>query len=120
MPDQIEVKWNQSGLVPVIVQNDESGEVLMLEWMNPEALRLTQETGRSHFWDAAHSSVWKPDGTNAGVQFVEALWLDCDGDSLLLTVRTEGPACPTGQETCFTTELPGIMHPHTDEDLPWE
>ena len=62
MPERVEIKWNDAGIVPVIIQHDESGEVLMLNWMNAEALRLTQETGRTHFWDSAQRSVWQPDG----------------------------------------------------------
>ena len=120
MPERVEIKWNDAGIVPVIIQHDESGEVLMLNWMNAEALRLTQETGRTHFWDSAQRSVWQPDGEKGAVQFVEAIWVDCDSDTLLLTARPDGPACPDGQESCFYTELPGVLHPYSEDDLPWE
>jgi phosphoribosyl-AMP cyclohydrolase len=117
---QIEVRWDGAGLIPVIVQNDESGEVLMLEWMNAEALRLTQETGLAHFWSLKESTIWQPGSDSASPHLVEALWIDCDGDALLLTVRLQGPGCYNGQESCFYTELPGVLHPHTEDDLPWE
>jgi phosphoribosyl-AMP cyclohydrolase len=119
--DPSEIKWNESGLIPVIVQNDETGEVLMLEWMNADALRLTQESGRIHFWNRAQRTIWQPgQGDDLGTQYVEAIWIDCDGDALLITVRPTGPVTSNGQETCFYTELADVLHPHTDEDLPWE
>jgi phosphoribosyl-AMP cyclohydrolase len=120
LQDQIEIRWDRAGLIPVIVQNDESGEVLMLEWMNAEALRLTQETGQTHFWSTKEGTIWQPGRESGSPQFVEALWIDCDGDALLLTVRLQGPACHNGQESCFYTEMPNILHPHTEDDLPWE
>jgi phosphoribosyl-AMP cyclohydrolase len=119
--DLREIKWSDSGLIPVIVQNDESGEVLMLEWMNEDALLATQSTGRVHFWNRATQSIWEPgQGDNLGTQFVEAFWLDCDGDALLVTVHPTGPITMSGMETCFYTELADVLHPHTDDDLPWE
>lgn len=121
MVDLQEIKWNDSGLIPVIVQNDESGEVLMLEWMNDEALRQTQATGRVHFWSRTQQGVWQPgQGDDLGTQFVEAIWIDCDGDALLITVHPMGPVASGGQETCFYTELADVLHPHTDDDLPWD
>jgi phosphoribosyl-AMP cyclohydrolase len=104
----LEITWNERGLVPAVVQSAESGEVLMMAWMNAEALRLTGETGEAWFWSRSRSELWRKGAMSGNTMRVESLWLDCDGDTLLLRVHPAGPACHTGQRTCFFRKLPII------------
>lgn len=99
------IKWNADGLVPAIVQDAESGAVLMLAWMNAESLRLTLETGQSHFWSRSRRELWHKGATSGNVQHVEEVRVDCDGDTLLVRARAAGPACHTGHATCFYRTL---------------
>jgi phosphoribosyl-ATP pyrophosphohydrolase/phosphoribosyl-AMP cyclohydrolase len=98
LPD---LAWDARGLLPVVVQAADSGEVLMVAWMNAEALRKTLETGRAHFWSRSRQALWPKGETSGHVQVVEAVYADCDRDTLLLLVRPAGPACHTGNRTCF-------------------
>ena len=88
-----------------IVQDAESGRVLMLAWMDDEALRLTQETGEAHFYSRSRERMWRKGGTSGNTLAVEELRDDCDGDALLLRVRPNGPACHTGSASCFAPWL---------------
>lgn len=90
-----------AGLVPAIVQDEESGQVLMLAWMDDEALRRTISTGRSTFYSRSRNAYWMKGETSGHAQWVRRIQLDCDGDTLLLTVRQDGPACHTGLRSCF-------------------
>jgi phosphoribosyl-ATP pyrophosphohydrolase/phosphoribosyl-AMP cyclohydrolase len=99
------IKWNAEGLVPAVVQDAESGEVLMLAYMSAESLRLTLQTGQTHFWSRSRQELWHKGATSGNLQYIEALWVDCDGDTLLVKVRPAGPACHTGHGTCFYTPL---------------
>jgi phosphoribosyl-ATP pyrophosphohydrolase/phosphoribosyl-AMP cyclohydrolase len=92
-------------LRPAIVQDADDGRVLMLAWMNDEALRLTQETGEAWFWSRSRSRLWKKGETSGNVLAVEEVRDDCDGDALLLRVRPAGPACHTGSTSCFAPAL---------------
>jgi phosphoribosyl-ATP pyrophosphohydrolase/phosphoribosyl-AMP cyclohydrolase len=92
-------------LKAAIVQDAESGRVLMLAWMNDEALRLTRESGQAWFWSRSRSELWHKGGTSGSFLNVEELSEDCDGDAILLKVRAEGPACHTGAESCFAPWL---------------
>jgi phosphoribosyl-AMP cyclohydrolase/phosphoribosyl-ATP pyrophosphohydrolase/phosphoribosyl-AMP cyclohydrolase len=105
MPD---IKWDERGLVAAVVQSAETGEVLMMAWMNAEALRLTRETGEAWFWSRSRSELWRKGATSGNTMRVESLWVDCDGDTLLLRVHPAGPACHTGERTCFFRKLPTI------------
>jgi phosphoribosyl-AMP cyclohydrolase/phosphoribosyl-ATP pyrophosphohydrolase/phosphoribosyl-AMP cyclohydrolase len=105
MPD---IKWDERGLVAAVVQSAETGEVLMMAWMNAEALRLTRETGKAWFWSRSRSELWRKGATSGNTMRVESLWVDCDGDTLLLRVHPAGPACHTGERTCFFRKLPTI------------
>ena len=96
-----EPKWNEHGLAPAIVQNAESGEVLMLAWMNAEAWRLTQETGEAHFWSRSRQQLWHKGETSGNIQRAVEIRLDCDADAILLRVDPAGPACHTGERSCF-------------------
>lgn len=92
------------GLVPVVVQDRVSGDVLMVAWANAEALRLTAETGLAHFWSRSRRALWLKGETSGNRLRVRALRADCDRDALLLVVDPEGPACHTGARTCFGDE----------------
>jgi phosphoribosyl-ATP pyrophosphohydrolase/phosphoribosyl-AMP cyclohydrolase len=95
------VSYDENGLVPCIVQDWGSGEVLTLAYMNAEALRRTRETGELHLWSRSRGEQWHKGETSGNTQAVRALRIDCDGDTLLALVEPAGPACHTGERTCF-------------------
>ncbi|WP_178018883.1 bifunctional phosphoribosyl-AMP cyclohydrolase/phosphoribosyl-ATP diphosphatase HisIE [uncultured Paenibacillus sp.] len=95
------VKWDASGLVPAIVQEAGSREVLMLAYMNRESLRKSVETGQTWFWSRSRAELWNKGATSGNTQRITALKYDCDGDTLLVEVIANGPACHTGEPTCF-------------------
>jgi phosphoribosyl-ATP pyrophosphohydrolase/phosphoribosyl-AMP cyclohydrolase len=98
--------FDEAGLLPVVVQDRASGDVLMVAWANTEALARTAETGLAHFWSRSRKSLWRKGETSGnGLRVVEAR-ADCDGDTLLLVVDPEGPACHTGSRTCFGETSP--------------
>jgi phosphoribosyl-ATP pyrophosphohydrolase/phosphoribosyl-AMP cyclohydrolase len=104
MSDQVswrELHWNEQGLIPAIVQDAVTGDVLMMAWMNEVSLRKTLETGQTHFWSRSRRELWHKGDTSGNVQRVLSICVDCDGDTLLLQVEPAGPACHTGRETCF-------------------
>jgi phosphoribosyl-AMP cyclohydrolase len=102
-----QLKRNGQGLVPAVVQQHDTGEVLMLAWMDDEALRRTLATGRATYWSRSRAEYWVKGETSGNVQQVKSVALDCDGDTLLLKVDQTGPACHTGSRTCFDgRELP--------------
>jgi phosphoribosyl-ATP pyrophosphohydrolase/phosphoribosyl-AMP cyclohydrolase len=96
-----EVVFDERGLVPCIVQEWRTGEVLTLAYMNAEALRLTQETGEMHFYSRSRQELWHKGATSGNLQRLRGLRVDCDGDAVLALVEAQGPACHTGQRTCF-------------------
>ncbi len=101
-----QVTWNDDGLAPVIVQQWDSGEVLMLAWVDAEALRRTLTSGRATYWSRSRREYWRKGDTSGHIQVVHEARLDCDGDAILLRVDQTGPACHTGTRTCFdTTDL---------------
>lgn len=102
-PDQLAaVSYNSDGLVPAIVQEQGTGEVLMMAWMNEETLRETLQTGRTVFWSRSRQSRWRKGDTSGERQWVQAAYYDCDGDTLLFVVEQEGAgACHTGNHSCF-------------------
>lgn len=93
--------YDERGLLPCIVQDYRSGEVLMLAYMNSEALARTRATGELHLWSRSRKELWHKGATSGNTQAVRALRVDCDGDALLALVEPAGPACHTGQRTCF-------------------
>jgi len=101
--ERAEPKWNEQGLVPAVVQDVYTDEVLMVAWMNAEAWRLTQETGETHFWSRSRQELWHKGETSGNVQRVVEIRLDCDADTILLRVEPAGPACHTGERSCFYT-----------------
>lgn len=96
-----EVKFNPDGLVPAIVQEESTGEMLMLGWMNAESLRLTFERGLMTYWSRSRQELWLKGETSGHYQHVKSAAYDCDGDALLFRVAQEGSACHTGQHSCF-------------------
>ncbi len=96
-----EIRWDERGLVPCIVQDWRTGEVLTLAYMNAEALVRTQQTGETHFFSRSRRELWHKGETSGNVQTVRSLRYDCDADSILAFVEPAGPACHTGQRTCF-------------------
>jgi phosphoribosyl-AMP cyclohydrolase len=107
LPDDVSqrLKRTADGLIPAIVQENGTGEVLMLAWMNDEALHRTLTTGRATYWSRSRGEFWVKGETSGHQQHVRSVKLDCDGDTLLLTVDQTGAACHTGAHTCFSTEV---------------
>jgi phosphoribosyl-ATP pyrophosphohydrolase/phosphoribosyl-AMP cyclohydrolase len=99
----VELNFDAQGLVPVVVQDYASGEVLTLAYANAEAVSRTRETGELHLWSRSRQELWHKGATSGNTQAVRALRVDCDGDALLAIVEPRGPACHTGQRTCFFT-----------------
>jgi len=99
--------WNADGLLPAIAQQYDSGEVLMLAWMNREALAETLRTGRVCYWSRSRQSLWRKGESSGQVQMLKQLRLDCDGDTILLKVDQTGPACHTGRRDCFYNVVQG-------------
>jgi len=95
------LKRNADGLVCAVVQQHDSREVLMVGWMDDEALRRTLEEGRVTFWSRSRREYWRKGDTSGHVQYVKSVHLDCDGDALLIEVDQVGAACHTGERTCF-------------------
>jgi phosphoribosyl-ATP pyrophosphohydrolase/phosphoribosyl-AMP cyclohydrolase len=100
-----EIKFNEKGLIPAIVQDYKTGEVLMQAYMNKESLGKTLETGRSWFYSRSRDELWEKGATSGNTQEVKEILLDCDGDCLLLKVKQEGAACHTGNRSCFYRSL---------------
>lgn len=99
------LKRTPDGLVPAVVQQHDTGEVLMLGWMDDEALARTLATGRATYWSRSRQEYWLKGETSGHVQHVKEVRLDCDGDTILLKVEQEGAACHTGDRTCFDADL---------------
>ena len=117
-PDPIDerVAYDGDGLVPCIVQDWSTGEVLMLAYMNEEALARTRESGELHLYSRSREEQWHKGATSGNTQHVRALRLDCDGDAVLALVEPAGPACHTGERTCFHRGQLSPLAPH--ETLP--
>lgn len=98
------LKRTSDGLVPAIAQQYDTGEVLMMGWMNDEALRRTLTTGRATYWSRSRQEYWAKGDTSGHVQHVKEVRLDCDGDTLLVKVDQVGAACHTGSRTCFDAD----------------
>jgi phosphoribosyl-ATP pyrophosphohydrolase/phosphoribosyl-AMP cyclohydrolase len=111
MPWTDRITFDERGLVPVVAQDARTGEVLMLAWASAEALELTRATGRAHYWSRSRESLWAKGETTGHVQEVEDVRMDCDGDAVLYRVRQTGPACHTGQGSCFHRGMDGETVP---------
>ena len=99
------LRYNDQGLIPAIVQQEGTGEVLMMAWMNAESLALTFETGTTWFWSRSRGELWNKGATSGNMQQVKQVLVDCDKDCLLVIVDSPGPACHTGNRSCFYREL---------------
>jgi phosphoribosyl-AMP cyclohydrolase len=100
-----DLKWDTHGLITAVVQDAQTTQVLMVAWMNAEALRLTLATGETHFWSRSRGALWHKGATSGNTQRVTGVWVDCDGDTLLVQVEPAGPACHTGALSCFFRRL---------------
>jgi len=100
-----ELTFDSRGLIPAVVQDEASNEVLMVAWMNAEAVRATLEEGRTVFWSRSRQELWRKGETSGNVQHVREVRYDCDADTLLVRVHADGPACHTGERTCFYRTL---------------
>ncbi len=100
-----DLHWDARGLIPAVVQDAATGQVLMVAWMNAEALRLTLATGETHFWSRSRGELWHKGATSGNTQAVTGVYVDCDGDTLLVQVLPAGPACHTGAVSCFFRRL---------------
>ena len=96
-----EIKYDANGLVPAIVQDIVTKDVLMMAWMNAESLRLTLEKSEAVFWSRSRQEIWHKGATSGNVQKLVEIRVDCDADTLLVLVEPAGPACHTGERTCF-------------------
>jgi phosphoribosyl-AMP cyclohydrolase len=102
------IKWDRDGLVPAIAQESGTGKLLMMAWMNAEALRLTRESGHAVYWSRSRNKLWRKGEESGHQQQVRAIRIDCDGDVILLEVEQKGGiACHTGRHNCFYRELQG-------------
>lgn len=99
------IQFNDDGLVPAVAQQFDSGEVLMLAWMNEEAVRRTLSTAQVHYFSRSRQSLWRKGETSGHTQELVDFRIDCDGDTLLLQIRQTGPACHTGRGNCFFTAV---------------
>ena len=99
------VKYDERGIVPAIVQDAATGEVLMLAYMNAESLAKTIETGETWFWSRSRRALWHKGETSGNTQRIVSISIDCDGDTILVRVTPNGPACHTGERTCFFRSL---------------
>lgn len=99
------IRFDVNGLIPAIVQDANTNEVLMLAYMNEKSLQLTLEKGETHFWSRSRGELWHKGATSGNIQSVVDVRVDCDADTLLIRVQPAGPACHTGNQTCFYRNL---------------
>ncbi|HOO55427.1 MAG TPA: phosphoribosyl-AMP cyclohydrolase [bacterium] len=103
-----ELKFNEAGLIPCIVQDEESKDILMMAWMNKESIKKTLESGTTWFWSRSRQEFWNKGATSGNMQMLKKLLYDCDGDTLVAIVKQQGSgACHTGNWSCFYRELKG-------------
>ncbi len=99
------LKFNTDGLLTAVAQNIQSGKVLMVAMMNAEAVDMTRKTHKAHFWSRSRKKLWMKGETSGNILDVKEIKIDCDGDAVLLLVEPRGPACHTGNESCFYTDM---------------
>ena len=112
------LKFDAAGLIPAIAQQHDSGEVLMLAWMTREAVEETLATSRVCYWSRSRQKLWRKGETSGHVQRLVEMRLDCDGDTLLLRVDQEGPACHTGERSCFFRRIEAGAMPGVQQSRP--
>ena len=103
--DPTQLKFDSAGLIPAIVQHSDTGEILMMAWMNAESIGKTIETKTTWFWSRSRQEFWTKGATSGNMQHVSEVLVDCDADVLLVKVKPDGPACHTGERTCFYRAL---------------
>ncbi|AJS60815.1 bifunctional phosphoribosyl-AMP cyclohydrolase/phosphoribosyl-ATP diphosphatase HisIE [Paenibacillus sp. IHBB 10380] len=113
---QGQIKFDESGLVPAIIQDAVTKDVLMMAYMNRESLKLSVESGETWFWSRSRQELWHKGATSSHTQQIVSLRYDCDGDTLLLQVKPKGPACHTGNDTCFFNEVILSADPSSDSE----
>lgn len=101
------LRYDEDGLIPAVIQDAGSLEVLMVGWMNEEALEATRETGLVHFWSRSRRELWRKGDTSGNTLELQEIWQDCDQDTLLIKGIPSGPTCHTGHKSCFFTPLEG-------------
>ena len=104
-----ELKYDANGLIPVVVQDSTTNEVLMVAWSNAEAVELMKTTGYTHFWSRSRQKLWKKGEESGHVQKIVSIQTDCDADTLLVRVEQEGVACHTGRPSCFNDVIYGLI-----------
>ena len=100
-----QITFNDQGLVPVIAQDSVGSEVLMMAWMNREAIEITLKTGKVHYWSRSRQALWHKGETSGHFQTLKDFTIDCDGDTILIKVTQIGPACHTGERSCFFNKI---------------
>jgi len=117
---ELPIRFDERGLAPCVIQDASTGEVLTLAYVNAESLARTRETGEMHLWSRSRDELWHKGASSGNVQRVRELRYDCDADAVLALVEPAGPACHTGERTCFHRALPGASDPSavTHEALP--
>jgi phosphoribosyl-AMP cyclohydrolase len=106
----MELNFDKQGLIPAVAQDADSGQVLMVAWMNRAALDHTINHGIAHFWSRSRGRLWRKGETSGNMLHVREILVDCDGDTLLLSVDASGPACHTGETSCFHRKLDEFTH----------
>ena len=101
----IKFKYNAEGLIPAIIQQYDTNEILMLAWMNKESLEETIRSGHTCFWSRSRKKLWKKGETSGNIQIIKSIKVDCDQDTLLIKVDAIGPACHRGEKSCFFTNI---------------
>jgi phosphoribosyl-AMP cyclohydrolase / phosphoribosyl-ATP pyrophosphohydrolase len=118
MPEEQAIRFDENGLVPCVAQDWRSGEVLTLAYMSPESLELTREAGEVHFWSRSREEIWRKGETSGNVLRLKQLRYDCDADAVVALVEPTGPACHTGERSCFYRDLAdGAPEPAAHEAL---
>ena len=112
-----EIKFDSSGLVPVVIQDWQNNEVLMVAYMNKESLKTTLETGKTHFWSRSRQKYWMKGESSGHVQEVKELFIDCDGDCVLIKVDQKVAACHTGYRSCFYRKWDGSLYSIAGEKI---
>ncbi|MGH7299403.1 MAG: bifunctional phosphoribosyl-AMP cyclohydrolase/phosphoribosyl-ATP diphosphatase HisIE [Candidatus Rokuibacteriota bacterium] len=102
-----ELQWDAQGLIPAVVQDTETGQLLMVAWMSPDSLEATRRSGLTHFWSRSRNALWRKGETSGNLQHVDGVYVDCDRDTLLVQVHQDGVACHTGARSCFFASLDG-------------
>ncbi|SIR55697.1 phosphoribosyl-AMP cyclohydrolase [Haladaptatus litoreus] len=115
MTEEVALAFDDADLLPAIAQDADSGDVLMLAYVSPEAVKQTVETGLAHYYSRSRDELWKKGGTSGHVQHVENVRVDCDGDTFLYLVEQEGGACHTGYESCFYRQIEELNGDETAE-----